>query len=101
MYLAANNCWRERNVDVRTISVFCNIHGSTTDLEKCTKYLNLGKGGRLSEALSRRIQNMSIVLVVCPFQGGCGSGFEPMSCFWKAAGLILLFCMSKCPLAGN
>ena len=30
---------------------------------------------------------------------GCGSGVEPVSCYWKLAGLIRMVCMSKCPLA--
>ena len=31
--------------------------------------------------------------------GRCGSGVEPVSCYWKVAGLISLVCMSKCPWA--
>ena len=34
-----------------------------------------------------------------PILGGCGSGVEPPSCYWKVAGSVPLVCMLKCPWA--
>ena len=33
------------------------------------------------------------------YKGSCGSGVEPVSCYWKVAGSIPFICMPKCPWA--
>ena len=44
-------------------------------------------------------QAVSFLFFMCVCDSGCGAGVEPVSCYWKAAGLIPLVCMSKCPWA--